>query len=435
MKSDETCRWLGVLVAAVCTWALAGCGDRSDVQTVEKRQADRSTLTDVQIVEMRQADNSTLTDLHYGTSQWLYPLAASREKLASEPTYKSTHPIYYAAVYGDSPDNVFTLVIDESRGTGAGFDTLYVDANNDNRIAPETERLAFPMSTVREEHPVPVTFHVTSGGRTAPYTAGFTAFQYSDDKGPQGIHANLRNGSYYVGEAVIGGKTRKIAVADLNSNGLFNDPEVGGVFRGDRFFVDLYNNGYRDEKGRSGGGGLPYGELMKIDGRWYRLVVRPDGGEVRISAATPLLGKVEAAPTVASVRLYSKAQPCVLDFTGGAAEGLAGTYGVYSIRLEAKDAEGRTWQTSGAFPKDSRPQLTILANRTVPLKAGGPPLRLEPTVARGENPETLMLGLSLKGSAGEIYHWYMEHPTEVRPGVEVRDASGRLLVSASLSYG
>ena len=105
---------------------------------------------------------------------------------------------------------------------------------------------------------------------TAPCYVSFSAFDYCDEKNVvPAIHANLRDGSYYVGEAVIGGKTCKIAIADLNSNGLFNDVEQD-LFRGDRFFV---NSGAGDRFDQS----FPYGKFTRISGQWYSIVASPDG--------------------------------------------------------------------------------------------------------------------------------------------------------------
>ncbi|HUU60057.1 MAG TPA: hypothetical protein VMZ50_10970, partial [Phycisphaerae bacterium] len=203
-----------------------------------------------QQVELTTEDCTPL-NLGFGSCQWLHPLEAPRKKLLQEPAYKSAKPVHYAAVLGDAADNVYTLVIDESGGTGKGYDTLYVDADNDNRIGGEGETVSFRMSTVSKEEAVRLKLQVSAGGKTYPYWVSFTAFPYKDEKSPiEKVHANLRDGSYRTGQAVIAGKSHKMALADLNSNGMFNDPECGGIFTGDRFFVDLNDNGqFKDDKG------------------------------------------------------------------------------------------------------------------------------------------------------------------------------------------
>ncbi len=131
--------------------------------------------TDVQVVKMNQSRGTTM-ELGFGTSQWLYPLDEPAEELLTEPEYVSERLVRYSAVFGDAEDNTFALVIDESTGTGRGYDVLYVDANNNDRIDGERERHGFAMSTVRMSHPCRIKLQVTTAGRTNPYYVDFKAF-------------------------------------------------------------------------------------------------------------------------------------------------------------------------------------------------------------------------------------------------------------------
>ena len=415
MRSRDTYLASAVSVVVGCLLPLMASEDTPPPQTIETRLV-----------------NSNALDLGYGTCQWLWPLEAPKEKLAAEPTYRSRAPVYYAARYGDAEDNIFTFVIDESGGAGKGYDTLYVDADNDNRIDPDKERFTFKL----RQAPIRLKIQVRAGGRTAPYWVSFTAFLYSDEKHPkEKIHANLRDASYYAGEAVFDGKSRKIAIADLNSNGLFNDVEMG-IFTGDRFFIDLNDDGsLKDDKGEDLQAGFPYAKYTQIRGRWYSIVARADGGSVTISTATPPLGLVKAPPMVASAVLRSKSQSCFPRFASGAAQGVAGTYQVQGIRLTAKDGSGRDWQTTGSFPKDAYPQVTIRENQTTRLNVGGPPFRIEPGISAKADGASLEITLQILGSAGEVYNWPAGNPSAVKPGIQVRDQSGRVQVSATLEYG
>lgn len=193
-------------------------------------------------MELKGQDDSS-PKLGYGNCQWLYPREAAPENVLQEPPYQSKNPVYYAARYGNAKDNVFAFVLDESGGPGGGYNVVYVDVNNDNRIDPEKERYEFRLSTRSRDDPLRISLSVTADGVAAPYFVNFTAFPYSDDKYLiEKIHANLRNSSYYQGEAFSLGERRTIAIADLDSNGLFNDVERG-LFDGDRFFVDLDGQG------------------------------------------------------------------------------------------------------------------------------------------------------------------------------------------------
>ena len=104
-----------------------------------------ATEPEDQAIQMEVYEDSNVSDLTgYGNCQWLYPLEAPKEKLEGSLELKSDNPYYYAAVYGDGQDNIFSLVIDEYGGTGTGYNTLYVDSNNNNRIDKTGEKHAYP---------------------------------------------------------------------------------------------------------------------------------------------------------------------------------------------------------------------------------------------------------------------------------------------------
>ena len=144
-----------------------------------------------QVVQMElKGQDDTNPKLHYGNCQWLYPHDEPQEKLLEQPACKSSQPVYYAAQYGDAEDNVYTFLIDESGGPGTGYNVVYVDANNDNRIDASEERFEFQLGTTRKTHPLRLRILVRAGGAEAPYHVNFAAFPYSSEKHPiEKIHA------------------------------------------------------------------------------------------------------------------------------------------------------------------------------------------------------------------------------------------------------
>jgi len=416
---------LGMVMAVAVALAWAGQGGPASLPAEGPASQPRE-------VEMSTQDSNTLS-LGYGSSQWLYPLDAPREKMAKEPKYKSARPVYYAAVLGDAADNVHTLVIDESGGTGKGYDTLYVDADNDNRITGQGETMPFSMSTVRTSVPVRLKFQVSAGGKVYPYWVSFTAFAYKDEKNlVEKIHANLRNASYRTGQAVICGKMHKIALADLNSNGLFTDPEGGGTFTGDRFFVDLNDDGsFRDDRSEDGSSGVGCGQYMKIGGRWHTVVASPCGDRITIAPASPPLGQVQAPAMVGEARLASPRQGCVLHFKDGLAEAVAGEYEIAVVRLAVKDSAGQEFATYASFPREAGPKVTVRQGRKAVLPAVGPPLVIETPVSSAED-GAMVIGLRITGVAGEEHLWLRAGKGA---GFEIRDASGKVVDSGQFAFG
>ena len=375
-----------------------------------------------QIVKMRLAGHEgEIRKLGNGNCQWLEPCDRPQERLLQEPSYRSNRPIYYAARYGDGKDPVFSFVLDESRGPGKGYDTLYVDANNDNRIDAGKERFPIRVGGLSEAGPIRIRLEVASGGVTAPYYVSLSAFHYCDQKFPiPGIHITLRDSSYYVGEAVFGGKVRKIALADLNANGLFNDVEQG-PFQGDRFYVA------RDEAGQFYES-FPYGKFTRIDGQWYSIVASPDGGRVEIAAAKPPLGKIEAAEQIVGARLNSPTQAIDLDFEDGPDQAVAGTYRLHSVQLVADSG----WALPGSFPEGD-PEVIVREGRTVRL-AAGLPLKVEPQFVADDD-RTLRISLRITGSGGETYRWSPRRGSSAKAGFEIFDASGKRIAAGGFEYG
>lgn len=379
--------------------------------------------TERQVVSMRLVipPDDAASRLGPGNCQWLEPGDFPRVSLLQEPKYQSKKPVYYAARYGDAKDGLFAMVLDESRGPGKGYDTLYVDANQDRRIDGQKERFPIRIGDLSRTGPIRVRLQVTSGGVTAPYHVGLSAFEYCDEKFPvPAVHITLRDSSYYVGEAVFGGKRLKIGVADLNGNGLFNDVEPE-PFQGDRFYVAL------DESGRFFRS-FPYGKYVQIMGRWYAVSVSPDGGRVEISPAQPPLGTIEAPEHVVGARLNSPAQPVDLDLQEGSDQAVAGSYRVHSVQLLADNG----WMLSGTFP-DGEPPLTVCPGQTVRLTAGLP-LKVEPQVVADDD-RTLRISLRISGAGGESYRWSPRRGSSSQAGFEIFDSSGRRIASGGFEYG
>ena len=63
-----------------------------------------------------------------------------RGGLSKEPRYGSEHPLYFRVVFGEEGNNSMLGVVDESRGTGAGYDVAYVDENMNGDLTDDAAR-------------------------------------------------------------------------------------------------------------------------------------------------------------------------------------------------------------------------------------------------------------------------------------------------------
>ncbi len=369
--------------------------------------------------------------LGYGTCQWLYPSNAPPKKLNGLPPFQSAKPRWYAARFGDGKDNLFAVAIDERRGTGAGYDTVYVDSNNDHRIDPVAERHVFPLGTTSKADPIYLQFQIVTAGKTNAHFFHFTAFPYADDRYPKDIHANLRNGSYWVGRAILNGAERRIVLADMDSNGRFNDPEQS-LFHGDRFFVDFPKKPGSDEGSQLTS--FPYGEFTRIAGGWSSIAATPDGGEVTIARASPRLGHVQAPPGITRATLRSPRQTLNLSFSNGLDQAIVGTYKLQSLALREERGGEKPLVLLAAYP-ERPPEIRIREGKTFTL-AAGPPLRIEVQPRRQPSADTVGLSLVLVGAGGETYRWNRQvNRSAPKPGFEIRDGAGRLADAGSFEYG
>jgi len=388
-----------------------------------------------QLVVMTFFDDGDVSSLtHYGNCQWLYPLAEPNEALVSEPAYGSDNRVYYAARYGDAADNIHTLVVDESGGTGMGFDTVYADLNNDNRIDSEREKLSFELGTTRSADPTRLKLTIQAGGQTVPYSFQFTAFPYKDDnRHPiEKIHANCRNSSIVIGQAVFDGKKCRIAIADLNSNGLFNDTEQG-IFRGDRVFIDLDG----DEKFDGRDDPLeryPYGRYTKVAGRWYSIAANPSGTHVDIEQATPPLGTLKASPMVSQVDLHSEEQSQTVAFEEGPAEAIAGTFRLAAMQLTARDKQDRSWTIRNSYRSEAQKEVTIGAGAETSL-----PLVLPLTAAieavSKEPFDQIVLTPKITAAIGGSFRCPRMERQQPNGAFQIVDDQGDVIASGKFEYG
>lgn len=61
-------------------------------------------------------------------------------KLPKEPRYGSKRPLYFRVVFGKEGKNPMLGVVDESGGTGAGYDVAYVDENMNGDLTDDAKR-------------------------------------------------------------------------------------------------------------------------------------------------------------------------------------------------------------------------------------------------------------------------------------------------------
>jgi len=357
----------------------------------------------------------------YGNCQWLYPHDKIQERMTSLPKLESDHPYYFVAKFGDSKDNRFTFIFDQSEGSGGKYDTVYVDLNNDNIISPMTEKMSIEVTDSSKDEPIRIRLNISVGGETRPYFVDLSAFNYRWKKDPsKPFQVNLRDSSYYVGDATFAGKVHKIAILDLDSNGKFNDFERGGIFEGDRILIDFNDDGKfttrDDEKNES----FPYSRYTKVAGEWYSITPTASGKSITVAPVELPKGTITASPRVAEILLTSPDQTLKLSFKDGRAKTIAGTFKLERITLLPSEEFENRWSMRTKFSKPPTIEVTAGEETALPF---GEPLMVESVIETTEKETVLKLNLQATGKGGERYT-LSQYEGSV-PGIVVLDSKER----------
>ncbi len=91
--------------------------------------------------ESKMKANQTEPSVSMNTSESVLQSSEPVEhtwELQKEPRYGSEHPLYFCVVFGEDGKQSMLGVIDESGGTGNGYDTAYIDENTNGDLTDET---------------------------------------------------------------------------------------------------------------------------------------------------------------------------------------------------------------------------------------------------------------------------------------------------------
>jgi len=232
------------------------------------------------------------------------------ESLSAEPKYQSEFPVYVVVTFGSGVDNKYTIVFDESRGTGTGYDTLYADRNNNGNLTDDPkipmrlrqqDRLSGMIMWENFGH---VEVLVKHGDKEVPYSFFVEFYRYSSQRmertSPfaQNVSMRLQPGDFYTGTVSFNGSKLRIAVIDYNGNGLFNEyfkprsdlmsPDGRIYAVGDQVAIDINGDGVFNEV-------YPCARYIQVNGKWYVLNISDDGGKVEVQTPQLDMGTIKVA--------------------------------------------------------------------------------------------------------------------------------------------
>jgi len=344
-------------------------------------------------------------------------MTAPDARVKAYPPLKSGKPLYGKAMLGMAPGQEFYFVIDESGGTGKGYDLLYLDLNRDLDLSNEK-----PLAVVDQPKP-----DIPPQGAGDFKSTWFEVLSIPWDFGPgigvRPLELQTRLLTWQEGSsslALIATKARRgrISVGSRTYQAVLGQIDPG--LRYDLFCTALYLE-------RVGGVGLneppePYGDMLHegldqmrpVDGKWYSFTTTPTGdrltvkeyqGDVGVLAVGKGSRKIDG-PVGMTGRLY------------GGGHGVVVPVGNFSAPLSPADlkdptkdyrlVERMTLPVGDYFPtpltmRMGRLRLYISSNKYGPnVTVRQPPVRGikirkdQPFVLDFTNPPAVLLGSSGK---------------------------------------
>jgi hypothetical protein len=358
------------------------------------------------------------------------------ERLSEEPVYFSKRPLYGEINLGDSEDARYVLVIDESKGTRSGYDTLYVDANNNEDLTDDEKVVAESARGQMTEFPQ-VELAVEYGDSKYPYYLTPRVYSFGDTQ------VNWTSAGYCEGEITFGDKTYRVALFDDTCNGVFNDvyapmrgaPMSGTIYaQGDTLVVDVNSDGEFGKHIYDTPEMYHVGKYVSFGDKCYELEIDPSGRKITVRESESPCGYVTTDQDGYSVELLSDDGGLKLAGSAGSVKVPAGEYRVAGCSFEVEDDDGISWKMVGRG--DWRQDAVSVNPDEKAAVAFGAPLTASITAARSG--DSFRFSLEIKGQGGETYSAGEIQKDGSRlppPGFEVRNGEGEIVASADFSYG
>jgi hypothetical protein len=377
----------------------------------------------------------------YTMGQKLILGARPTETLSSLPRTRSARPLFGAATLGRGGDTTLSFLLDESKGTGKGYDLLVIDRNNNESLADDpplrggNRRFAFGFS--------PLPLLITVDGRTRIYHAAIET--QPRPPMPAGSAAppaeyTLKGLGYVMGEVRFASRVHPVAIVDFNANGIYGDSFRSLDFRpqtmGDMVLVDANHDGRFEQSGPISRESLYCGRCIVVDGRFYELAVRPDGSALRVTPANAPLVAIRSEYPRLGLMLASRDGILPLDGKDGTVRVPPGDYKVLYWNVEHPTGSGR-WQVSGGTMGDAgnAPTLTISERGSAAFRLSRP-LVAKVSAAKSGLGGSFDFQFSLATTSGEsINNVALDGRQPPAPTLRLLDEQGKEVANLTFHYG
>jgi hypothetical protein len=439
-----------------------------------------SVATDYPLV-FKTLDAQQALSFPSGSTIYSMMQAAKPAGILKAPPAVSQHPLY-----GQIPAGTDQLLcrLDESKGSGQGYDRLIVDVNRNGdltddpvvSLVPPAGRagvVSMPQQLLFGPIQAPENLKIGSD-RPVFFAQVYMFMAAGISAAPNATVGEIlvRPGWYLEASVNVDGKQHKVALVDANCNFRMGDPERPVTSRsgvngsdtswyfqgGDRFLVDWDRSGgiqstVLEDQSRS------YGPILYLDAKPYKATLAADCKSLSLDPWAEPLAELALQPRgeqVSSLQVaWEKAPGDWVLLQPGVENGKAkvppGNYRLYSLVLKGKTASGDSLVMNG-IKRAPEGTIKAVAGETASLKCGTPlqinltsqPTRSSPGLLQGifgQAAPMQTIQASILGSGGETYSapQLMGGRGVLRPPpaatYAVLTAEGKQVDSGNLEYG
>lgn len=343
-------------------------------------------------------------NLKSGADIWTDPPHAddkAKSHMTKLPTFKSSKPRFYAfPLDGADFDGYILVAIDESKGTGKGFDTGYVDANRNGDMTDD-QPVSWKMKDYDQHSPWIAT--TCRQGPAGPSQTTNPAFIRLALYGTNGEIIGIDKKGAWVGQIETNKGKVPFASVDMNADGIYGEQPLAGppplVPRKlcDSVFVDSTGHGSVVVSSYSGSQQIDMQKACILGKRLYDIVVTPTGDKVTIAPYAGPTGRLKitsskiagADALVSSASLTGDAGNFRFDSVTDPITLPVGNYKLGSCQLQLKAKSGNTLQLycevkmSASVEAAKETPLTIAGDLNMAISPDQKEMRMKPGTSCG----------------------------------------------------
>jgi len=363
--------------------------------------------------------------------------AGEEVELAKEPKYRSKQVQKFVSRFGDGGGIVVAFAVDEKKGTGKGFDYLFVDLKGSGDLS-KGKKLSGKCSPRGYSY---VDTHFPGFEIQIPHDEGADGYPLQARFSCQ--RTSSSEASLYLmplcvleGDVKLGEQKLKMMVFDADCNGIFGEAGSPGgrVAQGDKIWIGKGSPKIEEAYIEA----LPIGKYYPHEGEYYELSFKGANGGKSVDVA-----RTDVA--LGTIKLDNPG--CLLELVAGdsvlyVSTGKDQTVGVPAGRYRLNTAgfrckyKGKIWELEGQ-PGSCKESFSVDEGVETPVEVG-PPLKImvSTDLRMVGNGLVASMSFSIEGSSGERYQYLRMGGKKVDlPEIVIKGPGNKVVEEGQFEYG